>query len=51
MTPRYGFVDNSAYYEIAFQAPMLYYYDKYYPDFQKVVESFQLTAAPGLAKK
>ena len=29
---------------------MLYYFDKYYPDFQKVVESFQLAAAPGTAK-
>jgi hypothetical protein len=41
----YGFLDKSAYYAITFQAPMLYYFDKYYPDFQKVVESFQLTAA------
>ena len=47
----YGFVDNAGYYEIAYQAPMLYYFDKYYPDFQKVVESFQLTAAPSAAKK
>jgi hypothetical protein len=46
----YGFVDNSAFYEIAFQAPMLYYFDKYYPDFQKVVESFRLTAVPSAAK-
>jgi hypothetical protein len=46
----YGFVDKAAYYEIAFQAPMLYYFDKHYPDFQKVVESFQLTAAPSTAK-
>jgi hypothetical protein len=47
----YGLVDKSAYYEIAFQAPMLYYFDKYYPDFEKVVESFQLTAAASAANK
>jgi len=41
----YGFVDQAEYYRLSFQAPMLYYFDKYYPDFQKAVESFQLAAA------
>jgi len=41
----YGFVDQTEYYRLSFQAPMLYYFDKYYPDFQKAVESFQLAAA------
>lgn len=39
----YGFVDKSAYYDIGFGAPMLYYFDTYYPDFQKAVASFQLS--------
>jgi hypothetical protein len=41
----YGFVDHTEYYQLSFQAPMLYYFDRYYPDFQKAVESFQLVAA------
>jgi hypothetical protein len=47
----YGLADKSGYYLLDYFAPTLYYFDKYYPDFQKVVESFQLTAAPGAAKK
>jgi hypothetical protein len=39
----YGFADKSAYYQITFGAPTLYYFDAYFPDFQKVVASFQLT--------
>lgn len=40
----YGFIDKTAYYQLAFQAPMLYYFDTYYPDFEKAVASFQLSA-------
>jgi len=40
----YGFADKSAFYQLAFEAPMLYYFDTYYPDFQKAVASFQLNA-------
>jgi hypothetical protein len=39
-----GFIDKASYYQIAFQAPALYYFDTYYPDFQKAVASFQLSA-------
>ena len=39
----YGFADKSAYYDIGYGAPILYYFDTYYPDFQKVVASFQLS--------
>jgi hypothetical protein len=46
----YGFVDKASYYQIIFQAPMLYYFNKHYPEFQKVVESFQLTTEPSVAK-
>ena len=38
----YGVADKSGYYRIAFEAPMLYYFDTYYPQFEKVVTSFQL---------
>jgi hypothetical protein len=38
-----GFADKSAYYQIEFGAPTLYYFDTYYPDFQKVVASFRLS--------
>ena len=40
----YGFADKAGYYQMTFQAPMLYYFDTYYPDFQKVVASFQLVS-------
>jgi len=40
----YGFADKAAYYQMTFQAPMLYYFDTYYSDFQKVVASFQLVS-------
>jgi len=43
-----GFADKAAYYQVAFQAPMLYYFDTYYPEFEKTLASFQLT---GNAKK
>ena len=43
-----GFADKAAYYRLAFQAPMLYYFDTYYPEFQKTLASFQLA---GSAKK
>jgi len=45
----YGFADKSAYYDLWFGAPMLYYFDTYYPDFQKAVASFQLGSAPKTA--
>jgi hypothetical protein len=38
-----GFTDKASYYQIAFQAPVLYYFDTYYPEFQKAVASFQLS--------
>jgi len=38
-----GFAEKSAYYQMQFGAPTLYYFDRYYPDFQKAVASFQLT--------
>jgi hypothetical protein len=41
----YGFVDKSAYHRMEFGAPTLYYFDRYYPDFQKVVASFQVGGA------
>jgi hypothetical protein len=37
-----GFAEKSGYYQIQFGAPTLYYFDTYYPDFKKVVASFQL---------
>ena len=37
-----GLADKSAYYQMAFEAPTLYYFDTYYPAFQKAVASFQL---------
>jgi hypothetical protein len=40
----YGFADSAAYYRIHFTAPKLYYFDTYYPDFEKIVQSFRLTA-------
>jgi hypothetical protein len=40
----YGFADKSAYHRMEFGAPTLYYFDRYYPEFQKVVASFQLSA-------
>jgi hypothetical protein len=39
-----GFADKSAYHRMEFGAPTLHYFDTYYPDFQKVVASFQLSA-------
>jgi hypothetical protein len=45
----YGFADKSAYSDLWFGAPMLYYFDTYYPDFQKAVASFQLSSAPKTA--
>jgi len=38
-----GFTDKVSYYRIEFQAPVLYYFDTYYPDFQKAVASFHLS--------
>jgi hypothetical protein len=43
-----GFAEKAAYYQLAFQAPMLYYFGTYYPEFEKTLASFQLT---GNAKK
>jgi hypothetical protein len=39
----YGFADESAYYRIHFTAPKLYYFDTYYPEFEKTVASFKAT--------
>lgn len=41
----YGFADKAGYYQMTFQAPVLYYFDTYYPDFLKVVASFQLVSS------
>jgi hypothetical protein len=40
----YGFTDASYYYRLQYTAPKLYYYDRYYPEFEKAVGSFQLAA-------
>lgn len=40
-----GLADKSAYYRMSFEAPTLYYFDTYYPDFQKAVASFELHGA------
>jgi len=37
-----GFTDASYYYRLQYTAPKLYYYDRYYPDFEKAVGSFQV---------
>lgn len=41
----YGVVDSAAIYRVAYRAPRLYYFERYYPDFQKTVESFALSSA------
>ena len=38
----YGFADERWFYHILYQAPRLYYFEKYLPDFEKVVQSFAL---------
>ena len=43
----YGFADKSAYYRIHFTAPKLYYFDTYYPEFEKVIGSFKMVARKG----
>jgi hypothetical protein len=42
----YGFADKAAYYRIHYTAPRLYYFDTYYPEFEKTVASFK-TAGKG----
>ena len=37
----YGFVDKTGFYTINYRAPYLYYYDRDYKDFSKLVESFR----------
>jgi len=39
-----AFTDKTGYYELAFQAPALYFFDTYYPDFQKAAASFRLAS-------
>jgi hypothetical protein len=42
----YGFVDKSGFYTISYRAPVLYFYDRDYASFKKLVASFrQLPAA------
>ena len=41
----YGLVDDAAMYRVGFRAPQLYYFERYYPEFEKTVESFKLTGA------
>lgn len=43
----YGFADKNDYYRIHFTAPKLYYFDTYYPEFEKVIGSFKLVARKG----
>ena len=38
----YGLADKNAYYRIYFTAPKLYYFDTYYPEFEKVIASFRM---------
>lgn len=40
-----GMVDKTGYYVVSYRAPRLYYFENYYPDFQKSVASFELTPA------
>lgn len=40
----YGVVDRSRLYLLVYRAPRLYYFPKYYPAFQKTVESFRIGA-------
>ena len=40
----HGVVDKSGLYLLVYRAPRLYYFAKYYPDFQKTVESFRILA-------
>ena len=40
----YGVVGQSRLYLLVYRAPRLYYFPKYYPDFQKTVESFKIGA-------
>ena len=37
----YGFVDKTGFYTINFRAPYLYYYDRDYKEFKKLVSSFR----------
>lgn len=39
----HGVVDKSGLYLLVYRAPRLHYFDKYYRDFQKTVESFRIT--------
>ena len=38
----YGVLDSAAMYRIVYRAPRLYYFEHYYPDFMKTVDSFML---------
>jgi len=38
----YGFLDERWFYHIIYQAPRLHYFEKYLPEFEKVVKSFAL---------
>jgi hypothetical protein len=40
----YGVVDKSRLYLLIYRAPRLYYFAKYWPDFQRTVESFRIAA-------
>ena len=53
----YGVIDSAAMYRVVYRAPRLYYFDRYYPEFVRTVESFtlletkkqsRLQPAPGL---
>jgi hypothetical protein len=39
----YGVADESSMYRVTYRAPKLYYFDRYYPDFERAVQSFTLT--------
>jgi hypothetical protein len=46
----YGFADGSGFYLLDYSAPAAYYFEHYYPDFQKAVESFRLSDASAAKK-
>lgn len=43
----YGFADKTGYYRVHFSAPAVYYFDTYYPEFEKIVASFKLNSGKG----
>ena len=46
----HGAVDGTALYLVTYRAPRLYYFERYYPEFQKTVASFTLNEAKKLGR-